>query len=145
MEYRTLKQVEQVAEVHTRPEGLSRAERLRRWAELLERDPRRLLDTLRQTEYQPGYVRDFIRSDNSPISVAADDPVLREEGLRNDTYGEARRFFDLSDWELHNILCYCHFGRHVSAREAAQRVRQLLPLNPARAGLFTRLCNLLTR
>jgi hypothetical protein len=71
------------------------------------------------------YERQQMREDNSPLTVAFDEPVLRSAGLKDDTFGEAARFFNLSDWELHNVLCYCHFGATVSAREVATRVRAM--------------------
>ncbi|WP_426129516.1 hypothetical protein [Pararhizobium sp. PWRC1-1] len=102
---------------------MPRGERLRRWVELLERDPQRVLSTLRQTEHQPNAARALLRSDNSAISVAFGDPVLRAAGMENDTYGEARRFFGLSDRHLHSIICYCHFGATVSAGATANYLR----------------------
>jgi hypothetical protein len=43
--------------------------------------------------------------------------------MRNDSYGEAKRFFEISDWQLHDILCYCHYGSTMTAETAAKRVR----------------------
>jgi hypothetical protein len=64
-----------------------------------------------------------MRGDSSPISVAFEDPVLRATGLESDSYGEAKRFFELSDRQLHEIICYCHFGRTVNAATAARHIR----------------------
>ena len=83
------------------------------------------LQTLRETEHERYYERMRMREDGSPLSVAFEEPVLRSAGLKDDTFGEAARFFSLSDWELHNVLCYCHFGSTVSAREVASRVRAI--------------------
>jgi hypothetical protein len=102
---------------------MPRSARLQRWAELLERDPHRVLSTLHQTEHQPDSVRAVLRCDNSAISVAFDDPVLRAAGMENDTYGEAKRFFELSDRQLHRVICYCHFGATVSAQTTASYLR----------------------
>ena len=102
---------------------MPREKRIQRWAELLEADPQRLLSTLHETEYQPHAVRAALHCDNSAISVAFNDPVLRAAGMKNDTYGEAKRFFELSDRQLHRIVCYCHFGQTVSAGESARHVR----------------------
>jgi hypothetical protein len=63
-----------------------------------------------------------MREDDSPISVAFSDPVLRFQGMADDTYGEAKRFFDLTDRELHHILCHCHVGDTMSAGAAAARI-----------------------
>lgn len=127
-----LKQVAQIDAAYRR--DMSRAERLTRWAELLEMEPHRRLATLHQTEYQALSVRSTMRCAGSPISVAYDDPVLREQGLADDTYGEAKRFFELTDAQLHGALCYCHYGATVRAATAARNVRAAI-----KPGLFTRL------
>jgi len=57
--------------------------------------------------------------------VAFEDGLFRAEGLRNDTYGEAKRFFELSDRQLHKVLCHCHFGPTVSAELVSERVARL--------------------
>lgn len=117
--------------------ALTRSERLERWAELLERNPQRRLSTLHETEYQPARVRATMRGDGTPISVAFEDPVLRAAGLENDSYGEAKRFFELSDEQLHKVICYCHFGATVSASTAARHIRAMLV--EKQPGLFARL------
>jgi hypothetical protein len=123
MKHLTLDELRQLAEVHTAKPALSRDERLTRWAELLEAQPERNLRTLHGTEFQAGESRDSMRAAESPISVAFADPVLRAEGMKDDTYGEARRFFELTDWQLHDVLCHCHYGAAISAGAAARRVR----------------------
>jgi hypothetical protein len=138
MKHQTLEQLQKVAEIHAeqaRP-AMTRSERLQRWAELLDKDPDRQLGTLAGTEYQPAGTRLTMRSADSAITVAFDDAVLRAEGLENDTYGEAKRFFELTDWQLHDIVCYCHFGATMRAGAAARRVRAAMGGQP---NLFTRL------
>jgi hypothetical protein len=102
---------------------MDRTQRLQRWSKLLERDPNRSLAALAGTEYRPSHERDAMRGDGSPLSVAFEDSVLREEGLQDDTYGEAKRFFDVSDEQLHEIVCYCHVGDRMMAARAAYCVR----------------------
>ena len=146
MEHKSLEQLQSVAEIHpdkTRP-AMTRNERLDRWAELLEREPGRRLGTLPGTEYQPDSVRETMRSAGSPISVAFEDPVLRAEGLKDDSYGEAKRFFELSDWQLHEIVCYCHFGAAMSAATAARCVRAAMD-GAKQPGVFARLREAVTR
>ena len=118
MEYKTVRQLEDVAEVTPEGLALSRSQRLERWAELLEREPDRKLNTFFETEYESDDERAVLRRDGSPISVAFADPVLRAAGLENDSYGEAKEFFDVSDWELHRMVCYCHYGGAVMLRES---------------------------
>ena len=142
MQHQTLESLKAVAEVHpdpTRP-VMTRSERLERWAELLERRPEQRLSTLHGTEYQGSGARETMRSSGSPLSVAFADPVFRAEGLKDDSYGEAKRFFELSDWQLHEVVCYCHFGETVTGARAARHVRAAI--NP-RGGWLARLRNLL--
>ncbi|MFC3204684.1 hypothetical protein [Aquamicrobium soli] len=125
MKHQTLEQLHAVAEVQPTPAplGMTRNQRLERWSELLTRDPKRMLTTLEGTEHRPMRTRVSMRAEGSPITVAFQDDVLREEGLANDSYGEAKRFFELTDNELHEIVCSCHVGATMQASRAAHRVR----------------------
>lgn len=126
MKYRNLDQIRDVAEVHADPapiRPMSHRERLLRWAEVLERLEGRQLRTLMGTEFVSREERAKMRFDNSPLTVAFDDPILRAEGLRGDRLGEATEFFDLSDNDGHNLVCYCRHGRSVSAETVAREVR----------------------
>ncbi len=139
MRHQSLEQLRTIAEVSPndlRP-AMTRSERLQRWAELLERQRDRRLATLHGTEYQPPDRRAEMRTADSPLTIAFEDPLLRADGLGNDTYGEAKRYFELSDWQLHEIVCYCHLGETMSAGSAAKRVRSAM--NAGRGGLFARL------
>lgn len=140
MQHKTLEQLQRVAEIHpgqSKP-AMTRRKRLARWAELLEKEPHRRLATLSGTEYQFGDLRDSMRSGNSPLSVAHDDPILRAEGLAGDAYGDAKRFFELSDRQLHDIVCYCHHGVTMTAENAARRVRAAIG-GAESTGMFARL------
>jgi hypothetical protein len=139
MKHQTLEQLQIVAEINQEylRQAMSRSERLERWAELLERNPDRRLSTLHQTEYQPVRARGAMRGDGSSISVAFEDPVLRVAGLENDSYGEAKRFFELTDRQLHEIICDCHFGATVSAVTAARHIRAVIA--GRQPGMFARL------
>ncbi len=127
MKHQTLEKLQVVAEVgKDYRQTLSRSERLDRWAQLLERNPEKRLTTLRETEYQPEGVRVLMREDGSALSVAFQDQVLRDAGLKDDSYGEARRFFELTDGQLHEVICYCHLGETVSAATAARHIRGVI-------------------
>lgn len=125
MKHQTIEQLQAFAEIQpTAPYlPMTRTERLERWAQLLERQPERRLGTLTGTEYAPRAERQTMRVAGSPLTVAFEDPGFRAAGLTDDSYGEAKRFFDLSDRQLHNIVCYCHFGEAVRGASAARRVR----------------------
>ena len=117
-EFETLAQIAQV-EVPT----LSRRDRLQRWADLLSRDPHRRLEALSRVEFCAVHERALLRGENTPISVAAADPMLGEAGLHGDTLGDAQAFFALSDAEAHHLLCDCHFVGRMNAEGVAQRIR----------------------
>ena len=110
--------------------ALSRTERLERWAELLERNPKRRLLPFYQTEFQAAGTRDAMRAEGSALAVAFEDSYLRASGLANDSYGEAKRFFEITDQQLHRMVCYCHVGAGVSAGITARHVRRLLAPKP---------------
>jgi hypothetical protein len=109
---------------------LSRQQRLQRWSELLAREPDRLLNTFPQTEYMDAQVRDSMRCADSALTVAFEDPVLREAGLTDDSYGTGKKFFELSDRHMHWILCYCHHGMSVRAGALVSVLRSILPRTP---------------
>jgi hypothetical protein len=128
MRHQTLDQLQTVADVGCEPihQPMTRQQRLVRWAEVLEQRPDRLLLALAGTEYQPPEVRGAMRSPGSALTVAADDAILRAEGLQDDTYGEAKRFFEVSDKQLHRIVCSCHIGAKMPASRAAHMVRKAI-------------------
>jgi hypothetical protein len=125
MEHKPLDQLRSVADVKAdKPtRSLSRQERLDRWVELLEREPQRRLTALDEIEYKPVAERVLVRADNSPISVAFADPVLRTEGLEGDHLGDALKFFEISEHQAHHALCSCLGGRTMDASAFAQRIR----------------------
>lgn len=147
MEHKTLEQLKQVSKVHIdepRHKPMSRRQRLCRWAEVLDNQSQRRLNTFVGTENETPEARDRMRRADSPISVAFSDSILRAEGLQGDTYGEAKRFFGLSDWELHDIVCYCFHGSSIMGRVAASRVRGVMPRETS-GGFFTRAWRFLRR
>ena len=128
MKLKTLEELKRVAQV--RPplarDKMPKRQRLERWAEALERAPQRHLRSLFETEYMSPGRRYALREGNSPLTVAFEDSVLRAEGLESDRYGDALKFFELSDGELHHIVCYCHHGPTMAPRAVATRVRAAL-------------------
>ena len=136
MRHQTLDQLQTVADVGCDPihRPMTREQRLLRWAELLEQRADRSLLALAGTEYQPPKVRETMRSPGSALTVAAEDPQLHAEGLKDDTYGEAKRFFEVSDMQLHDIVCYCHVGAMMPASRAAHIVRNVMSHGGPRIG-----------
>ncbi|MER8696191.1 hypothetical protein NKI77_25065 [Mesorhizobium opportunistum] len=125
MKHQTIDQLQAVARIElSAPHSeMTRQQRIARWAELLEQTPERCLGALTGTEHLHPEARAMARCEGSAITVAFEDPILRESGLKDDTYGEAKRFFELSDWQLHDIVCDCHVGATMKARWAGARVR----------------------
>lgn len=144
MEYKTLGELAGRADVRLDPafisKPLAKHERLERWAMLLAREPERQLASVEEIEYGTVRQQQAKRADNSALSVAFADPVLREQGLESDRVGDAARFFELSHWEMHQLVCSCHYGRTMSAGTAALRVRAMAkraePRTMPRAGLI---------
>jgi hypothetical protein len=106
------------------PSRVLRRERLERFAAVLERHdgPVKLFS---QIEYLPETERLLLRSDESPLTIAYRDPVLREQGLASDCLGDAIAFFDLTQREAHQVLCDCHFSGAVTPGMMAARVRSI--------------------
>ncbi|UVK46730.1 hypothetical protein BPNPMPFG_002435 [Mesorhizobium sp. AR07] len=141
MKHQTRDQLHAIAEIEslTRYSIMTRTQRIERWAELLEQYPGRCLGALPGTEYLSPEARDNARAEGSPITVAFEDPVLRALGLKDDSYGEAKRFFELANWQLHGIVCYCHVGGTMQAQWAADRVRATIRGNRFLAWLRARI------
>ena len=129
MEYKTLGELADEAEVTIEPvlsrTPMTKRERLERWATLLERAPERQLSSVEEIEYGTTSQQQAKRADNSALSVAFADPLLRAQGLTSDRVGTAADFFELSHWEIHQLVCSCHYGRTMSAGTAAMRVRAM--------------------
>jgi hypothetical protein len=127
MEHKTIEDLTKVAHVH--PEGarahsLLRRERLYRFADVLERF-RGPLSLLHRVEYLTESERMLLRDDQSPLSVAFNDPVLRAEGLEGDRFEDAIRFFKLTRWEAHELLCDCHYSGLINPAMIARRARMI--------------------
>ena len=136
MKYKNLEQIAHEADVHPAV-GMSRRERLERWANLLAQQPERRLCAIEGTEFGTRPERLAKRADGSPITVAFQDPVLRAAGLCGDRVGDAVDFFELSERAVHHLICYCHHGRTVSAGAVAALLRPMArraeaPALPAR-------------
>jgi hypothetical protein len=129
MDHRSISELAESARVFAEqaaaPRWQRRRERLRRWAELLDRH----VGTVRlfsSIEYMHPEQQALMRADGSPLTIAYEDPVLRATGLRTDRLGDAIAFFDLSQGEAHYLLCDCHCARSaVDVGMIAKRVRSV--------------------
>ncbi len=126
MKYQSINELQSASEVRsTLPQPMTRDERIKRWAMLLEANPDRQIHTLSEIETKHGRQRDALRADNSALTVAFEDPVLRDEGLKSDTLADAITFFGLSECDAHYVLCSCLNGQTMTARATASKVRGL--------------------
>src|SRR5215204_7799528 len=127
MKHTPVAEISRVADVHAIPlkPPMTRVERLERWTEALDREPDRVLTSIEEIEWKPESERRDMRADDSALTVALDDPVLRAEGLASDRLGDATAFFRLTDREAHFALCSCVYGQSMQARVTARRVRMI--------------------
>ena len=125
MKYRTLDEIVPEAKV-VRADPASkrdwRRQRLEHLAMVLDayEGP---LQLMTRVEFLPKGEREFVRVDYSPLWVAYQDPVLRQQGLAGDRIGDAIAFFDLSWREAHHLFCDCHYSAGVTSRIIADLVR----------------------
>ena len=127
MEHKPYAEMSRVADIRADPlkPKMTRRQRLERWAEVLEQEPARELKSLEEIEWKTKAERRGLRADDSPLTVAFEDSVLRAEGLASDSLGDAMDFFGLSVHDAHLALCSCVHGRSMQASVAAGRVRHL--------------------
>ena len=128
MEHKPISDLSNIADLvpETQKRLLTRRERLERWIEVLNRDPGRALKTLHEIEHKPRDARRASRVDNSPLSVAFDDPILRADGLASDRLGDAIDYFELSDDDAHRAFCSCFYGESMTAGAVAGRLRSIV-------------------
>ena len=146
MEHKPFVDLQAIADLKQEYRGLTGLERLTRWAELLESQPDRELSPLREIEWREPHERRTVRADNSPLTVAYEDPVLRAEGLASDRLGDVMDFFEITERDAHTAFCSCHLPGSFDASYAAGRVRALIRKDQALgsrvwawfAGLFRR-------
>ena len=106
-------------------EMLSRYERLERWATVLERSPTASLTPFRDVELLDAEIRAELQTSNSPLAIAYADPVLRRSGLGSDRFGDGSKFFGLSRFQAHRVLCSCGYFGPMQATEVARRIRTI--------------------
>jgi hypothetical protein len=127
MKHRSLDEIRPVAEViPCGPESLRalRRNRLERLATVLEQH-NGSVRLLSRIEYLPEEERLLLRGDNSPLTIAYQDPVLRGQGLASDRLSDAIAFFDLSMREAHHLFCDCHYVGAVTSDMIAERTRSI--------------------
>jgi len=101
MEHKPFVDLQAIADLKQEYRGLTRLDRLTRWAELLESQTDRELAPLREIEWREPPERRAVRAENSPLTVAYEDPVLRAEGLASDRLGDVMDFFEITERDAH--------------------------------------------
>ncbi|MGH6957164.1 MAG: hypothetical protein ACREEW_10930 [Caulobacteraceae bacterium] len=132
MKHTPLHTLESVATVSYAGRSMTPRERLARWADVLEREPDKALKPLTRVELYAEPERSTLRGDQSPLSVAFADPVLRAEGLSGDRLGDGRGFFGLTNSDIHALVCDCRYGGRMRSGDVGRRVRALAHPNPVR-------------
>lgn len=126
MEHKTFDDIRRLATISpVETRVMSRRDRLDRWARLLEQEPSRRLAPLRRIEFMPKHESAMLRCDNSPLSIAFADPVLRDEGLAGDRLGDIKAFFELSSRQAHYLLCDCYYHGAMTSGVVAHRIRSI--------------------
>jgi hypothetical protein len=127
MKHATLDEIKPLAEVIPFPatsSKMSRRERLERWATVLERYQGSLRPLL-TIEYLPEREYALAWGTDTPLTVAYQDSILREEGLTSDRLGDAISFFELTKSQAHYLLCDCHYYGSMTPAQVAARVRSI--------------------
>jgi len=128
MEHKPLAELQALADVEFIGSAptMTRERRVERWIELLEGNAERKLRSLHEIEFLSRSQRRQCRTDNSPLTIAFEDPLLRAAGLKSDRVGDCTDFFELTDRQMHHAFCSCHVGISLTGVQAAQRLRNLL-------------------
>lgn len=107
---------------------MTRREKLLRLAQVIRAYNDRFI-IFHGLEYEPQHMLDQIYHPNSAFAAAARDPVLLNAGLvpdsqgRGMTVGQAQRFFELSQRDLHEFSCDC--GGVITNEEMARRIEHI--------------------
>ena len=141
MEHKPLVELQAIADVQSfeTQTPLTRGQRLERWIAVLQADPGRKLRSLHEIEHLSAACRRECRAENSPLTVAYEDPILRLAGLSSDRVGDCTEFFEMTDKQMHHAFCSCHVGASLTGQEAAERLRHLMRLDDFRRKLTSAL------
>ena len=119
---------------------MTRAERLERWARMLEQHVGPIL-ALNGIEYLRCKERRELKGDHAPMTIAFADPILRDQGLSGETLGETMDFFELSNQAVHELFCDCHHRGTMTGSGLAESLREIAR-PPETIGLWQRLSSI---
>jgi hypothetical protein len=101
---------------------MSKREKLHRLARLIREYPYSVT-MFSNLEYMPSREMRAMAHPGSAFALAAQDPILKDAGLKGGTVGDALEFFALSRDELHAFSCDC--GGHIDNDRMARRVENI--------------------
>lgn len=105
--------------------ALDKRQRLRRWTELLGRNPRQMLRLLPPTWcLMPGEHETLITA-GTALEIAYRDPVLRLDGLAGPSLADAMAFFELSAQDADRILAKSRHSEERSAYDTILRIQNI--------------------
>ena len=141
MEHKPLVELQAIADVQSSETQtpLTHGQRLERWIALLQADPGRKLRSLHEIEHLSAACRRECRAENSPLTVAYEDPILRLAGLKQRPCRRLHRVFEMTDKQMHHAFCSCHVGASLTGQEAAERLRHVMRLDDFRKTLTSAL------
>ena len=124
MEHKQLDQLRSIADIQPSEIAgrMTRPERIKRWIALLNQEPLRRLNALDEIEYMLPSDRPLARADDSPLTVAYNDPVFRRQGLESDRLGDVMAFFEMTENEAHHAFCSCLGGHTMDSSAFARRL-----------------------
>lgn len=100
---------------------MTRAQKLERWAQVLEKAACVVMAS--NLEHYDEARRNQLIWTASPMAYAAADPVLSDGGLKGETVGDVKDFFELTNEELHAFSCDC--GGSLTGKNMANRIRNI--------------------
>lgn len=111
---------EQLAALEVAAPTMTRNDKLERWASVVEKYQHYLIQFDR-LEHRTPVERERCSQPGSALDLASQDPVLKDAGLTGGTVGEVKKFFELSDQQIHEFSCNCD-GSH-SSQVVSSRIR----------------------
>lgn len=118
---------EELANLSVELPTMSRAEKLMRWADVL-RERKGRVYMASNLEHMLPDARNSLQHEFFPWTIASNDPILKDAGLAGPTYGDAKKFFELTDADIHAFTCNC--GGEITRDSMANRIEVI-----ARSGL----------
>jgi hypothetical protein len=106
------------------PLGMTKREKLLRWADLVAKAHHTLI-LYHELEYMPrSRLSSTVVHEGTAFAVAAADGEFQAAGLSpHPTISQAMDFFELTQHEVHAFSCDC--GGHIGNTQQADRIRQL--------------------